>query len=91
MKICSTPIPTRTANPGAKSSNPLNPHVPSPQPHPVAKVMTEQEPRPGPSGIKQPVKPKQITPTGAPKKKDPLRIQKRVIHYHTAAFAYCFL
>ncbi|XP_042876364.1 uncharacterized protein LOC122256006 isoform X3 [Penaeus japonicus] len=47
------------------------------KPHPVAKVMTEQEPRPGPSGIKQPVKPKQITPTGAPKKKDPLRIQKR--------------
>ncbi|XP_047495897.1 uncharacterized protein LOC125043703 [Penaeus chinensis] len=47
------------------------------KPLPAVKGVTEQEPRPGPSGIKQPVKPKQSTPTALLKKKDPLRIQKR--------------
>ncbi|XP_063611368.1 uncharacterized protein LOC134785049 isoform X2 [Penaeus indicus] len=47
------------------------------KPLPTVKGIAEQEPRPGPSGIKQPVKPKQSTPTVLVKKKDPLRIQKR--------------
>nr|XP_027210138.1 uncharacterized protein LOC113803550 isoform X2 [Penaeus vannamei] len=47
------------------------------KPLPIVKGITEQEPRPGPSGIKQPVKPKQSTQPVLFKKKDPLRIQKR--------------
>lgn len=56
------------------------------------KGITEQEPRPGPSGIKQPVKPKQSTQPVLFKKKDPLRIQKRVkqsYSIHTLFYLYC--